>query len=442
MGITHAEQAASQTSFPQLSLLPRLLILKALHHLWKYEYINIFVLKEFTELPPEAQLYTKNLYRKLLRRCGQIDALIKNSAGPGFSNKNSYIVDVLRVVVAEFVFMKLPRNRALQLTEQLLQNVRYKNFLPIAMKIIKDLVGSFNPNFLTDSSFILNVPPWLFQKWHQKYGLGVAQQIALTMTQKPGCDFYVREDSEVFLEEVKGKKLTNQIVRCPAVGRVYASEFYKQGKCWELDWSVTTLAPFIDIKPGLKVLDLCAAPGMKAMYFMEKGAKVTLLDKGDEEFERLKKELERVKFKPEFMFHMDAMKWESSELYDLVLVDPPCSESGSLRHRPEKKYLLKEDDVLQHQLSQQKLLDVAYQFLKPGGMLLYTTNSLEEEENIDQVKRLLGLHKDLERIEFTKEETGQLSVFITEEKDLLLYPFALPEEGGCDSLFVSRLKKA
>jgi 16S rRNA (cytosine967-C5)-methyltransferase len=202
---------------------------------------------------------------------------------------------------------------------------------------------------------------------------------------------------------------------------------------------------FGDIK-GKSVADLCAAPGGKTAQLVLSGARVTALDRSPARVARLRENLNRLSLQAETVV-ADAVEWTGpADGFDGILIDAPCTSTGTIRRHPDVAWLRQESDVAAMTVLQQRLLKKSVSLLKPGGTLVYCTCSLEPEEGEQAVATLLAAEPALRRVPIEASEVSGLSETITADGDLRTLPSHLPHAdpklGGLDGFFAARLVKS
>jgi 16S rRNA (cytosine967-C5)-methyltransferase len=189
------------------------------------------------------------------------------------------------------------------------------------------------------------------------------------------------------------------------------------------------------------VLDLCAAPGGKTAQLAAAGAKVTALDRSQDRLQRLKQNLDRLGLIAE-CDTADATIWNAAGDFDVVLLDAPCSSTGTLRRHPDVAWLKDPRDIQKLAAAQDRLIDAALRLMRPGGTLLYCVCSLQPEEGRERITAALARHGDLKRAPFGEADVFGLRALLTPEGDLRTLPCHLAEEGGMDGFYAARLVKA
>jgi 16S rRNA (cytosine967-C5)-methyltransferase len=231
-------------------------------------------------------------------------------------------------------------------------------------------------------------------------------------------------------------------VRCAGAGRVEDLEGYAEGEWWVQDAAAALPVTLLGDVTGLSVLDLCAAPGGKSAQLAARGARVTAVDKSAGRLARLKGNLERLGLTAETAV-ADALTFSSGTTYDAVLLDAPCTSTGTIRRHPDILFLKRPEDVQALADLQAKLLTHAAQFVKLGGLLVYCTCSLEPEEGENQIAAFLSQHREFARLPAVPDDP--LAIFRTADGDVRTLPTHLADlpEGmrGLDGFYAAALKK-
>jgi 16S rRNA (cytosine967-C5)-methyltransferase len=227
-------------------------------------------------------------------------------------------------------------------------------------------------------------------------------------------------------------------LRLAEAGQITALPGYAEGAWWVQDAAAALPARVLDPRPGERVLDLCAAPGGKTLQLAAAGAEVTALDISGPRLARLRENLERTRLTAEIVV-ADALHWQPDALFDAVLLDAPCSASGTIRRHPDLPFVKTGAELPDLVTLQAALIDRALGFVKPGGRLVYCTCSLLPEEGEAQLEAALVRHAGLtvER----PEAAGIDTAWITAQGGLRLRPDYWANRGGMDGFFIVRLRK-
>ncbi len=190
---------------------------------------------------------------------------------------------------------------------------------------------------------------------------------------------------------------------------------------------------------GKLVFDLCAAPGGKTMQLAAAGAEVVAVDSEGSRLKTIAENLARTKLAAETIKE-NILDWAPPRLADAILLDAPCTATGTIRRHPDILWSKTENDLKSLTAVQARMIDKALALLKPGGLLVYCTCSLQAEEGEKQIAAALERHKEIERVPVTPGEIGGLPA-ISRDGDLRTLPSMLAAEGGMDGFFASRLKR-
>ncbi|WP_435660905.1 RsmB/NOP family class I SAM-dependent RNA methyltransferase [Leisingera caerulea] len=250
----------------------------------------------------------------------------------------------------------------------------------------------------------------------------------LDITGKPGAD----------LQALGGVLLPTGSLRIAGAGQVSALPGYREGDWWVQDAAAALPALILNALPGEQALDLCAAPGGKTMQMAAAGAKVTAVDISESRVARLRENLERTGLEAELVVG-DAL--EQTGQYDAVLLDAPCSATGTIRRHPDLPQAKDGSEFGALIELQAQMLAHAWTLVKPGGRLMYCTCSLLPDEGECQVEEALEMFPDMAADRKALKVPGVDADWITEEGGLRMRPDYWPEQGGMDGFYMALLRK-
>ncbi len=276
--------------------------------------------------------------------------------------------------------------------------------------------------------------------WCAAYGETVTRAIAAAHVKEPPLDLSVRDPAAAadWAARLDGVMLPTGSIRCRDAGLVTELPGYDEGAWWVQDAAAALPARLLGEVAGRPVIDLCAAPGGKTAQLAAMGARVVAVDRSPSRMVRLKDNLARLSLAADCVI-ADAATWHPPEPAALVLLDAPCTATGTIRRHPDIPHLKSGDDVARLTQLQARLLDAAMAMLAPGGTLIYGVCSLEVEEGPRQMAQLLARGTPLRRQPIGADEIGGLEQCVTADGDLRTLPCHLADEGGLDGFYAARL---
>ena len=244
-------------------------------------------------------------------------------------------------------------------------------------------------------------------------------------------------------KKLNGKLLPLGTIRLTTKGNISGLSDYKKGTWWVQDFSSSLPVKMLGNLKGKKVLELCAAPGGKTAQLLNAGAELTCLDVSAERIKTLNENLERLKMKPENIICADGLDFlqQTDEKFDVVLLDAPCSATGTLRRHPEVVHLKTLQDVEKQAVLQKKFLEKINNVLNPNAILLYCVCSLCKAEGEQQIRDFLKNNPSFVTVSLKEEIPAELSCLLTSEGWIRVLPSHLASFGGADGFFIACLKK-
>lgn len=282
-------------------------------------------------------------------------------------------------------------------------------------------------------------PGWLRQPLVAAWGRDAVSAMETAHFAGAPLDLTPKGDSAALAKDLGGTVLPTGSVRLTDAGQVSALPGYAEGQWWVQDAAAAIPVKVLGDVKGLKVLDLCAAPGGKAMQLAASGADVTAIDISDKRMARISENLTRVGLKARTIVS-DAFAFEEGG-FDAVLLDAPCSATGTIRRHPDLPYAKDGSEFAELIAQQETMLDHALTLLKPGGRLVFCTCSLLPDEGEVQVEEAIARHPGLRTNSKALAITGISTDWITPEGGLRLRPDYWPEMGGMDGFYVCVLTK-
>jgi len=287
----------------------------------------------------------------------------------------------------------------------------------------------------------------LLARWIAHYGETVARDIAVAISYEPSLDITVKSDAEQWATRLHGETLPTGTVRTLLQGSVTMLPGFTEGQWWVQDAAAALPARLFGDVAGKSIVDLCAAPGGKTAQLALAGARVTAVDRSPNRMTRLRDNLARLGLQAETVV-ADAVEWPGGNDggFDGILVDAPCTSTGTIRRHPDVAWLRQEADIAALVTLQRRLLQKAVTLLKAGGTLVYCTCSLEPEEGEQAISALLASEPAVRRVPIEAGEVAGLTEILTAEGDLRTLPCHLPHQdprlSGLDGFYAARLVKS
>src|SRR5580704_6581980 len=392
------------------------------------------------QLSLRDRAFARLLVATVLRRLGQIDALIGDCLASPLPPRAAGVHDILRLGIAQLSFLHTPPHAAVATSVDLAQSRGYLAHKGLVNAVLRRLSLEGPDRVAAQDAPLLNTPTWLWQSWSAHYGEERARAIATAHLREAPLDLTPRANANGWCETLGATPLPTGTLRRAGGGAVSTLPGYAEGAWWVQDAAAALPARLFGDVAGLQVVDLCAAPGGKTAQLADAGAFVTAIDRSSRRLERLVSNLRRLSL-PAATVAADALTWRPERPVDAVLLDAPCSATGAIRRHPDVPHLKRPADVARLAMIQDKLLRAAVEMLRPGGMLVYCTCSLEPEEGPQRIEALLRSGAPVERRPVAAEEIGTPPEWVTAEGDLRTLPFHLAEYDGIDGFYGARLVK-
>ena len=392
------------------------------------------------QLAGRDRAFARLLVATVLRRLGQIDALIAQCLNVPLAPRAMLVQDILRLGVAQLLFLRTPPHAAVATSVDLAQSRGFVSHKGLVNAVLRRLSIEGPERIETQDAPRLNTPDWLWQSWSRAYGEPTARAVATAHLKEAPLDLSLRNDAETWGAALEGVLLPTGTLRRAAGGALATLPGYAEGAWWVQDAAAALPARLFGDVADRDVIDLCAAPGGKTAQLATAGARVTAVDRSARRLERLVANLKRLDLAVEAV-GADALSWRPPRPAEAVLLDAPCSTTGAIRRHPDVPHLKSPEDVARLSMVQENLLLAAIDMLRPGGMLVYCTCSLESEEGPERIESLLHSGAPVARIGIEADEIGAEPEWITPEGDLRTLPCHFHAYDGIDGFYCARLVK-
>ncbi|MGP1395249.1 MAG: RsmB/NOP family class I SAM-dependent RNA methyltransferase [Inquilinaceae bacterium] len=396
---------------------------------------------DLAAMPARDRAFARLLAATVLRRMGQLDDVVGRTLDRPLKRHAMAVRDVLRLGAAQLLFLATPPHAAVSTAVDLVASVGQDRYGSLVNAVLRR-VGREGPAMIAaQDAARLNTPDWLWQSWVGAYGAETAAAIALAHLAEPPLDLTVRGDAAGWAGRLSARLLPTGTLRLDAHGPVTDLPGFAEGAWWVQDAAAALPARLLGPVDRRRVADLCAAPGGKTAQLAAAGARVVAVDRSARRLDRLRRNLDRLGLAAETVV-ADATRWRPDEPFDAVLVDAPCSATGTMRRHPDVGRLKDPAGLEKLTALQARLLSHAADLVKPGGRLVFCTCSLQPEEGAAQIERLLANRPDFGRDPVAVSEVGGLAEIVTDAGDVRSLPCHAADWGGMDGFAISRLRRA
>lgn len=400
----------------------------------------------FASLEPRDRAFARTIVMTALRHTGQLRAIVATFIQKPLPAQRGHIDEILLAAAAQLVILKSAPHAVIDLAvHQVREDDGARRFHRLANAVLRRVSEQGDALAATQDAGQMNTPDWLWSRWTSVYGPETAHHIAAQHLAEPPLDLTVKSDAEGWADRLNGVVLPTGSVRLAAKGRVEELDGFGEGAWWVQDAAAALPARLLGDVSGKLVADLCAAPGGKTAQLAHAGATVWAVDQSASRLERLKSNLARLKLEAE-VCEGNAAEWTPPEPLDAVLIDAPCTATGTIRRNPDVAHLKRPEDINELAPLQHRLISHALDMLKPGGRLVYCTCSLEPAEGAEQIARILAERGDVTFAPFAAEEVAGRGEWLDKEGALRTLPHYLqlsdPELSGMDGFYAARLIKS
>jgi len=392
---------------------------------------------------PRDRAFAHALAATALRRKGQIEAVLENYIEQKLRVRTGKAPVILLCGVTQLLFMETEPHAAISTSVALAARDEKAQRL-------KGLINAVLRNISRDREAIMaslpetaaNLPKWLNTRLRADYGAETTALMADAHAQQADIDLTIKNDTPDDELLALGVRLPTGTVRLnnphPAIPDLPG---FGDGNWWVQDAAASLPVLLLGDINGKTALDMCSAPGGKTLQLCAGGANVTALDASEFRLGKVTENLARTKLEATCIA-VDALEFEPEQLYDVILLDAPCSATGTIRRHPDMPYVRGNDDVKLLLALQRKLLRKAAVLLKPGGTLVYAVCSLLADEGPKQISAFLTEHTDFSRNPIVSGESHIPADLISKAGDLRTLPHhMIGNVTGMDGFFATRMIK-
>jgi 16S rRNA (cytosine967-C5)-methyltransferase len=394
-------------------------------------------------LEPRDRAFVRLLVATVLRRLGQIDLVLGNFVE---RRPPERVGNVLRLGAAQLLFIATPPHAAVATSVALVKQ-GHERHAGLVNAVLRRVAEKGQALLAGQDAAAVNTPLWLWTSWIAAYGEPAARATAEAHLGEPLLDISVKDPAQIeaWAKRLEARVLPTGSLRRTAGGRIQDMEGFSEGAWWVQDAAAALPAKILlhalGESAGKTVIDLCAAPGGKTAQLAAAGCAVAAVDSSTERLELLRANLQRLNLCADVV-RADAVTWRPASLADGVLLDAPCSATGTIRRHPDLPYLKRAQDIAGFAVVQAKLLAAAVQMVKPGGFIFYSVCSLQPEERRPVVEAALEANPGLTRVKIPKEAVNGESQFLDHRGELRTLPSQWPELSGLDGFYGALLQRS
>lgn len=393
---------------------------------------------------PRDRALANRIVTTAMRRHGHISLVLDDLLKKGVPDRAGPLEAVLRTGIAQLLYMEgIPAHSALHLSvEAARRDKRSGRFDKLVNGVLRQAQRDAEKFAALDP--ILLLPDWLAKGWIKTFGAEAVNKFCVALLEGAPLDLTLKRYDKDLVDALGGELVIGNSIRVNMRESVIADlPGFAEGKWWVQDAAATLGARLINAGKGMRVLDLCAAPGGKTAQLASMGADVVALDIDENRLERLAQNMDRLGFAPEVVV-ADALAYEPDEKFDAVLLDAPCSATGTFRRHPEVLWQRDAGGIAERVRIQRAMVSHALDLLKPGGLLVYCVCSLESEEGEDQARWALEQFKSIALAPVSADELDGWGEPITSQGTVRTHPgLAVPGSAGgtLDGFFIARFVK-
>ncbi len=390
-------------------------------------------------LAPRDAGFARAIASETLRRFGQLDALLRgfvkqlpppHRAGPAF--------EIMLAGACELLFLDVAAHAAVDAANRLAQaDNKAVHFKPLINAVLRRVTREGKQAIASQDADRLNTPDWLWSRWCDQYGEEQTRAIARAHRVPAPVDIVLRNANVDAIPA--GERAFPDVIRISDTARVEDLPGFA-GSWWVQDLAASLPARLLGDVQGKEVIDLCAAPGGKTLQLAARGARVTAVERDGERMRRVSENLARLNLNA-MLVESDVRDFHPEEPAPFVLLDAPCSATGTIRRHPDLPWIKSAADVNACASASAELLDFATDLCAPGGVLVYAVCSLEREEGEEQVEAFLERNDAFAREPIVPSELSGKAEWINAQGDLRTLPSHFAEKGGMDGFYAARLRR-
>ena len=395
------------------------------------------------DMEPRDRAFSRYILATSFRRLGQTRSVLSSFLNKPLDETAPFARALLITGATQMLWMDIPPHAvvssAVKLAEQRPETRKLKGMVNAVLRNV-DREGRQKTKLLPPQD---NLPEWLRTTWRKNFGPAAMNRMVLAGLEAPPLDLTVRDPEEAgaWAEKLGATILPTGTLRLDKVGDVTALPGYDEGAWWAQDAAAALPAKLLTLPEGASVVDICAAPGGKTLQLAAAGYDVDAVDSSEPRLKRVRANLLRTGLSAR-LHAADGRKWKPAAQVDGVLLDAPCSATGTFRRHPESNWIKSASDPRKFGKIQRELARAASKMVKPGGLLVVCTCSLQIEEG-ELLSNDIQKHiKTLELDPIRPDEVPGLENALTKRQELRITPALWTEHGALDGFFIARFRKS
>jgi 16S rRNA (cytosine967-C5)-methyltransferase len=398
-------------------------------------------------LPPRDRAFAHLLAATVLRSRGRLSAVVGRFIERALPREARRAELILLSASAQLLLLGTPGHAAIYLAvEQAQRDPKAERYAKLTNAVLRKVAAEGPKIFATLDAVAIDVPAWLLARWSSTYGPDTARRIVEASLTEAALDVTLKTPTEAasWTEQLGGVALPTDSIRLGEHGAIEELPGFADGAWWVQDAAASLPVRLLGDVAGKRVADLCAAPGGKTAQLASLGAHVVAVDHGATRLSRLDENMRRLRLSDRVTtVQADILDWKPSERFDAVLLDAPCTSTGTIRRHPDLLHLKTDADVARLAGLQARFVTAAAAMVAPGGTLVYCTCSLEPEEGEQQVEIFLAANAGFERAPIAASDVGGVAEWVTPAGDLRTLPCHMPLDpsfkSGMDGFYAARL---
>ena len=403
--------------------------------------IDTYCIQQFNKLNFDIRdkAFVKNLIMVSIRNRGTIEFILNKYLARPLPKNKIIIKTILIMGIAQIIYLRTENYAAVNSSVNFFTGP-LKKWRSLANAILRKITlkEEKNKNFYEKK---INIPSWLYENWIKQYGDKKTEKIIKSIMIEPYIDLKIKKDFDLWKNKIKGLNIFNNTIRVNKIGDLINLDGYNEGAWWVQNIaSQLPVMLFKNIK-NKEVFDLCAAPGGKTAQLLNQGAKVKALDVSKKKITLLLNNIKRLNLSDNLnIINKDIRDWEPIKKTNYLLLDVPCSATGTVRKNPDVIWNKKQEDIIRLSIIQKELLEKAINMVEKDGIIIYCNCSMQKEEGEGVIDYILK-EKKVILDPISHKEICNYPKNIINNGLIRTFPYMLEEKGGMDGFFVARLIK-